>query len=240
MHRILLTAFALLLTSHISVSQELLVYKENKEIPAIIENQVLTALSHYPQLKETNIRFIFTHKLKKSIMAARPTAGSLLKKHQKRTYNILINPAFKLDYPIESIRQIPDSVMIGWIGHELGHIMDYERKSTWAIMGMGVSYRLSRNYVRKAERIADSFAVDQGMGAYLVAKKSFILDHTELPQAYRNKIQALYLSPIDINNLVADLEREDDRKNQEVFTSEEEIIHGTETERQEESLPGNG
>src|SRR3546814_3737799 len=120
---------------------------------------------------------------------------------RNREFKVLINPAFKLNYGIESINRIPDSVMIGWLGHELGHIMDYEHKNVWEIIGMGISYSLSRNYIRKAERIADAYAVDRGMGAYLVAKKWFILDHTELPQAYRDQIEALYQSPEHICKL---------------------------------------
>jgi len=240
MLRLLLTALTILMTKHTVTAQDLSPYRHNKVIPETIETPVLTALSYYPELKGTNIRFIFTHKLKKSIMAARPKTGSLFKKREKRTYDVLINPAFKLDYEIESIGQVPDSVMVGWIGHELGHIMDYERKNTWGIMGMGISYWLSRNYVRKAERIADSFAVDRGMGPYLVVKKSFILDHTELPQAYKDRIAALYLSPDDIDQLVAELEHEDPLQQAEIQIDETETTYEIEAEMHEESLPGNG
>ena len=36
--------------------------------------------------------------------------------------------------------------------------------------------------------VADSLAVERGMGNYIVATKRFILDHAELPQAYKDKI----------------------------------------------------
>lgn len=207
----------------------------NKVIPTVIEKHVLTALSYYPELKETEIRFIFTRRLKKSVMAARPVIGSLFRNREKRAYNILINPVFKLEHSFESVRQIPEDVLIGWIGHELGHIMDYERRSTWSIMGFGLSYWLSKKYIRKAERVADSFAVNRGMGDYLLATKSFILDHSNLPEAYKAKIEALYLSPDDIVELVSELEREDkDDKKDEVLAVEEELVRETETELNEE------
>lgn len=44
----------------------------NKRIPKILENQILKALAHYPELKRTHIRFVFTRKLKSSVIAARP------------------------------------------------------------------------------------------------------------------------------------------------------------------------
>ncbi|SEL67608.1 hypothetical protein [Parapedobacter koreensis] len=224
--------FALLstpFTQHI-IQKELLAYKCNKVIPAVIEKQVLIALSHYPELKGTQIRFTFTRKLKGSIMAARPVPGSLFKKRKNRIYDILINPVFKLEHSFETIRQIPDSVMVGWIGHELGHIMDYEGKSTWRIMGFGLSYWLSKKYIRKAERIADAFAVNRGMGRYLLATKSFILDHTELPQAYKDKIASLYLSPDDIVELVAELEKENEHKKEEILQEEEEVVREADME----------
>lgn len=237
MLRVILIGLTLFLCGHLN-AQEPCQYKQNKIIPPAIEESVLQALSHYPELKETSIHFVFTNKLEKSIMAARPTIGSLFKKRRNRTYKVLINPAFKLDYGIESINQIPDSVMVGWLGHELGHIMDYEHKSAWEIMGMGISYSLSRNYIRKAERIADAHAVNRGMGAYLVAKKWFILDHAELPQAYRNKIEALYLSPKDIGKLVADLEPENTDEQTELMDDGKAIYEG-EAETRAESVPGN-
>ncbi len=238
MLRFAFIGWLLLLSKHLA-AQELLQYKQNKVIPAAIEESIRQALSHYPELEETTIHFVFTDKLEKSIMAARPTFWSLFKKKQNRTYKVLINPAFKLGYGIESINRIPDSVMVGWLGHELGHIMDYEHKSAWGMMGMGIAYSLSRNYVRKAERIADAHAVNREMGAYLVAKKWFILLHTELPEAYRNKIEALYLSPEDIGKLVADLESDDNPEYEELRLDDEKAVSEGEVESHGESVPGN-
>ena len=239
----LYTALTLLLASPFTAAQERLNHQQNKTFPSIIKTPVLAALSHYPELKETTIHFVFTDKLEKSIMAARPTVGSLFRKRKRRVYNVLINPAFKLGYNLDSINRIPDSVMIGWLGHELGHIMDYEQKSTWEIIGMGISYTFSRNYIRKAECVADTHAVGRGMADYLVTKKSFILNHTELPQAYRDKIEALYLSPEDVDKLVADLASEDTYEQDALRTDDEEAVYENQGETHsekmhEESIPG--
>ena len=204
MFRTGLTLLPILLAACLATAQEPAGQLQNKTVPTAIEKQVRQALAHYPELTGTTIRFVFTDRLNTSIMAARPTFGSLFRKKENRVYNILINPTFKLgngDTP--SVGRIPDSVMVGWLGHELGHIMDYEQKSRWGIMAMGVSYTLSKNYIRKAERRADRHAVDRRMADYLIAKKSFILNHDELPQAYRDRIEALYLSPDDIRGLAA-------------------------------------
>src|SRR5690606_29774653 len=209
-------------------------YTHNNIIPSTIEKHAVIALARYPELKDTRIEFVYTRKLKSSVMAARPVIGSLFRKKEKRVYQILINPVFKLEHSFETIRQIPDSVLIGWIGHELGHIMDYEERSTLRVMGFGLSYWLSKKYIRKAERVADSFAVDRGLGEYLVATKSFILDHTELPQPYKDKIASLYLSPDDIMELVTELEGEEDGEKAELLAEEEEVVNEAETELRRE------
>lgn len=180
-------------------------YDVNKTIPVALEKQALVALSHYPELRKTHIRFVFTDKLRRTVMAARPVAGTLFKSRNKRKYEILINPAFKLGHHDNPRQQIPDSVLIGWLAHELGHIMDYEARSAWNLVGFGVSYMLSRQFIQGAEHRADSFATNHGMAEYIIATKSFILNHPELPQTYKNRIANFYLSPRDIGVMVADI-----------------------------------
>ena len=204
-----MTAFTMATRQPIDIPPELIDFRHNKTIPSVIEKNVLKALSHYPELKDTDIRFVFKQSLKGSVMAARPVFGSLLRKKKNRAYQILISSTFRLPNTIEPIHQIPDSVMIGWIGHELGHIMDYEERSSMGVIGFGFGYVFSRKYVRKAERIADIYAVEHGMADYIIATKNFILDHAELPQAYKDKIARLYLSPDDIVELVTELEEEE-------------------------------
>lgn len=193
----------------------------NKRIPKVLERQILKALSHYPELKKTSIRFVFTRKLKSSIMAARPVVKSLLGPRRKRVYEILISPNFKLTHSIPPIHRVDDEVITGWIGHELGHIMDYENRSTLAVARFGLLYWLSKRYIRKAERVADTFAVNRGMGSYILATKDFILGHAELPQKYKDKIARLYLSPDDIVELVAKLEEKRQQAAREEILQEE-------------------
>ncbi|HLS95184.1 MAG TPA: hypothetical protein VK017_06465 [Sphingobacterium sp.] len=192
----------------------------NKKVPRVIQRQLLAALSHYPELHATNIRFVFTQTLRKSVMAARPVVRTLLRGKKHRVYDILISPVFKLRYSIEPIHQVDDSVLIGWIGHELGHILDYEMRSVWGIARFGLLYLLSKRYIRRAERTADTFAVQRGMGDYILATKQFILDHSEFPQRYKDRIANLYLSPDDIVELVSSLEGENSRRQEEILDTE--------------------
>lgn len=203
-----------------NLSDELSAFGINKKIPKVIEIQILTALSYYPELQNTCIRFIFTQKLKRSVMAARPMVWTLLRSRRRRIYDILISPVFKLPHSIEPIHQLSDEVLIGWIGHELGHIMDYEQRSVLSIARFGLLYWLSKSYVRKVERVADTFAVNHGMGSYILSTKEFILGHSELSQRYKNKIARLYLSPDDIVELVAKMEMEPKERREEILDEE--------------------
>jgi hypothetical protein len=181
-----------------NIPEELSQFKVNKEIPKIIERNVLKALSYYPELKNVSIKFVFKQRIKKSIMQAQPVASTLIKNRKNRIYRINISSLFRLKHTVIPIHQIPDSVMIGWIGHELGHIMDYERRNLFKIITFGVAYLLSDNFIKAAERTADYFAISHGVGHYIIETKRFILENTDIPQAYKERIAKLYLSPDDI------------------------------------------
>ena len=190
------------------IDVKLAVFGANKTIPPVIGRNVLIALSFYPELVNTHIRFVFKRKLRSSVMQAQPVFKTLLTSKTNRAYQINISALFRLTHTAVPIHQLPDSIMIGWIGHELGHIMDYETRSTLGMIEFGLGYVLSADYVKRVERIADNFAVGHGLGPYLVETKQFILNHAELPQAYKDKIARLYVSPEEIVEQVRVLEEE--------------------------------
>jgi hypothetical protein len=183
-------------------------FRTNKTIPPILEKNVLTALSFYPELINVPIRFVFKQRIKSSVMQAQPVFSSLLDSRSNRSYQINISSVFTLTHSLTPIHHLPDQIMIGWIGHELGHIMDYQTRSNLGMVAFGLSYVTSPEFVKKVERIADDFAVRHGLGPYLVATKRFILDHAELPQAYKDKIARLYVSPEEIVEQVKKLEEQ--------------------------------
>jgi hypothetical protein len=185
---------------------ELMQFAHNKEIPSRIEKNVLQALSFFPELKNTKISFLFRSDIQGSVMQAQPVFRTLMKNRKNRRYRINISEHFKLIDMHMPIHDIPDEVMIGWIGHELGHILDYEQKTSSEMVSFGLQYYLSPRFVKRAEMVADSLAVERGLGNYIVATKRFILNHAHLPQAYKDKIARLYLSPDVILEQVRKLE----------------------------------
>ena len=192
--------------STIAESSGLISSKYHGQLPAKIENNILKALSFYPELKHTTISFLLKTNIRTSVMQAQPVFRTLLQKRKQRRYRINISARFKLVHTQMPIEQLPDEVLIGWIGHELGHILDYERKTNREMVRFGYRYFMSPSYVKEAEMIADSLAVERGLGNYIVSTKQFILNHADLPQAYKDKIARLYLSPDIILEQVKKLE----------------------------------
>lgn len=173
-----------------------------KTIPQSIEHEVKTALDYYPELKDSAIEFRFKKNIKKSTMQARPKFSSFFKSKKNRDYVILISEKFKISDKEFATKDIPSDILIGWIGHELGHIMDYQNRSKLNLIWFGITYVLSDKHIIEAERAADTFAVAHGMESYILKTKDFILNHSSITPSYKLRIEKYYLSPEEIMDIV--------------------------------------
>ncbi len=194
---------------------EKVVFQQNKIIPESILNEAKTALSYYPELKDVHIEFKFKEDIKKSFMQAQPEFSNLFKGKDDRSYNVFISSRFLIEEEEFAMADVPSEVLIGWLGHELGHIMDYRDKSAMGLIIFGFRYITSSNYIKEAERAADTFAVNAGMSEYILATKDFILNHSHLSDSYKERIARLYLSPEEIIVLVNKLEEDLEKAEQE-------------------------
>jgi hypothetical protein len=176
-------------------------------IPNSIKDKVQVALDYYPQLKNIHIEFKIKKNIKKSTMQARPTFDSFFKPKKDRKFLILISKKFKIADKSFSTLDIPDDIFIGWIGHELGHIMDYQNRSRFNLIWFGIKYLFSENHIVEAERAADKFAIQHKMEAYILKTKNFILNHADISEVYKNRMKKYYLSPEEIMHLIEDRDR---------------------------------
>lgn len=174
----------------------------NKIIPSNIKENVEKALSFYPELSNTSIEFKIKRNIKKSTMQAQPKWNFLWKSRKNKSYIILISSKFKIENKEFNTLDIPSEVFIGWIGHELGHILDYENKSKFDLILFGIKYLFSQKSIKAAERTADTFAVAHGMAHYILATKNFILNHATISEKYKSRIIKYYMSPEEIMELV--------------------------------------
>ncbi len=173
-----------------------------KIIPLSIESEVKMALDYYPDLEDSHIEIRFKKNIKKSTMQARPSFGSFFRSAKHRKYVILISERFKISDKEFSTKDIPSDILVGWIGHELGHVMDYQNRSKMNLIWFGLKYVFSKNHIIEAERAADTYAVAQGMESYILKTKDFILNHADITPNYKLRIQKFYLSPEEIMDIV--------------------------------------
>jgi hypothetical protein len=177
-------------------------FSNNKIIPDIIRKSALRALSFYPELKDIHITFRFSENMGKSFMQAQPEYVTMLRSPRKRAYLVKLRRYFILKGKKVPVHDISEDVMIGWLGHELGHVMDYLRKNAWTLLLFGVGYLSSKSFIISAERIADTYAVNYGLGDYILATKHFILHQAGMPEKYIRKINRLYLPPEEVMELM--------------------------------------
>ncbi|MFD2099742.1 hypothetical protein [Flagellimonas iocasae] len=173
-----------------------------KTIPEIIRPEVEIALTHFPELEDVPIEFKFKKNIKKSVMQAQPTLQGIFSSKENRSYRILISEKFKITGQEYQTTNVPQDVLIGWIGHELGHVMDYQNRSGINLVAFGFRYAFLKDYVKKAERAADSFAVLRGMSNYIIKTKRFILENADIDPLYKERIKEYYLSPDEIMEMV--------------------------------------
>ncbi len=184
---------------------DLAAYGKYKTIPQELEEVILTALSFYPELATTRIEFIYHENIRKSVMQAQPKVISLLRGKRKRIYRVKISRYLKLNDDQLDITTLPFEVLVGWIGHELGHIMDYKDRSGLAMVGFGAKYWLSVKFLKGAERRADLFALEHGLGDRIMSTKNFVLNHEHIPVMYKKRLKRLYMSPEEFTQLLSEV-----------------------------------
>ncbi len=175
---------------------------DNKIIPESIKKEVIEAILFYPELYDTEIEFKFKDNIKKSTMQAQPRFSSFFKAKENREYVILISRKIQIDGEKFIMKDIPSDVKIGWIGHELGHVMDYRERTNMGMLLFGLKYLFSPMHIKEVERAADTYAIQHGMGDYILTTKNFILENAHLSEKYKERIRNLYISPEEVMELI--------------------------------------
>lgn len=170
----------------------------NKNIPEILREGIKDALSFYPELKDTKIDFVLTNNIKHSYMQAQPKWYGVFQNKKNRAYLIKIKPYFDLQDQNIPVSELPYEILVGWIGHELGHILDYVERSSLNMMGFGVNYVTSKRKMIEAENRADINAIEHGLGKYILSCKKFVLTTELFSKDYRNRINKHYMSPEEV------------------------------------------
>ncbi|MDB4516340.1 hypothetical protein N9089_01930 [Crocinitomicaceae bacterium] len=169
-----------------------------KIIPEGYELAFLTALSHYPELDSSQIRF--KEARIKTTLNARPTIGSLLfRKREKRKYIIRINSQKKDSLILLS--DAPFNSQIGLFGHELGHFADYHKRSFFGVLKRLISYSTLKGK-SKFEKEIDTITIERGLGWQLYAWSYYVLFDSDGSKAYKEYKRSVYLTPKEIKQKI--------------------------------------
>jgi hypothetical protein len=177
--------------------------------PKTLAKEAKMALSFYPELAHTRIHIKLKKNIRRSTMQARPTFWSLFVPKTNRTYLILISKKFQISDTTFTTKDLESDILVGWLGHELGHIMDYKNRSSLDLLWFGIKYIFSGRYIKEVEKAADTYAIKANMERYILKTKRFILNNADISKRYKQKIRRYYLSPDEILSLVE--QREDDQ-----------------------------
>ncbi|MFS4418217.1 hypothetical protein [Maribacter sp. 2307ULW6-5] len=175
-----------------------------KPLPKPLVEAFATALEHYPELANARIQLKLKNGLKKATMQARPTFGSLFRRRELRQYTIFVSRHFAMGGRAWPVAEAPEEVLVGWLGHELGHILDYEQHGNWSMLGYGLSYLFSKKHIVSTEKKADRWAVLHGMGHYLKETKNYIQSIPNLSDAYRKRLEKYYLTAQELDSLATE------------------------------------
>lgn len=146
-------------------------YAQNKHYPPAFEEQVLIALSYFPELCTT--RITFRERPRHGTAITRSTWSSVLLPAGSRKYVITISDAVEPTLQPLLLSNLPFNAQIGVIGHELSHVLQYERMSTSGLLGYAAG-NLSARYVDRFEFAADGICIAHGLGYQLLQWSSFV------------------------------------------------------------------
>ena len=176
-----------------------LTHRENHRLISEYKIQSLIALSYYPDLDGVDIHF--KKKNLKTTMAAVPRWDFIFKSKENRSYRIFVNTTVKKGKGVLP-DQVPLNAQIGLIGHELGHVVDFESKTGAGILLTGVAYLLPP-FRKKLERKVDEITVARGLGHQLKDFSDFVLNESDASEKYKKYKQRYYYKPVQLTRVMS-------------------------------------
>lgn len=174
-------------------------FGKDKTIPTEIEIECLAALSYYPELKNTKIIFKFGSPL--STMVSRPKLKSLFRSGGEREYQVIIRKPGTSKNGLEW-SELSFNAFVGWVAHELGHIVHYSHKTSAGVLCTGIKYAFP-GYRRRMERFTDNLVIQHDLGYALLEGTDYSINYSKAKTQYKKYLRKFYLSPTEIKSRVA-------------------------------------
>ena len=135
-------------------------------------------------------------------MQAQPTPNFIFKRKNKRAYCIFVNDNPELTGI--NYQDLSFNALVGWIGHEFAHLIDYSSMNNRELLGFIATYVFDKREMRKTERQADKETIKRGLGIQLLDGVVFFEKNEKVSKRYRKRKKKNYLSEEEI---IADIKR---------------------------------
>lgn len=175
-------------------------YGYRKELPEGFELQTLLALRHYPELKNTHIKFI----VKRAFipLASRPAMFSLLRKRDQRTYRVIISDKSLPQMESVLLKNLPFNAQIAIIGHELAHAVEYETLNSYKLSAVGLMY-LVGSFRASMEKGTDLRTIEHGLGWQLLEYAEHVRKVSGTNSKQVDFMDKYYMNPDEIRTQMA-------------------------------------
>ncbi len=171
----------------------------NKKVPKEELSNFYTAIGYYPELKSVNIKVRYG-KIK-TTMQCRPRWDFLFHRKEKRSYVLYIGKKIKNGNGI-LYRNLPLNAQIGVMGHELAHIVDYQRMNNLQLCRFGFDYLTSKKKQEIENRI-DLIAIHHGLGYQISDFSKYVFEESGASFRYIKYKMKFYFRPHQIREIIA-------------------------------------
>lgn len=176
-------------------------FGKNKIITKELELECLAALSYYPELLNEHVEFRWDNSIS-STMKMLPTFTSFLF-HKKLKYVVYMNKSAATTNL--NINELSFNAKVGWLGHELGHVLQCVEKSRLGVLWMGICH-ISDKFIAKFERETDIITIKHNLGYALYEGMHYTLNNKKVNQEYIAGLKKNYLSLDEILTCIKNIE----------------------------------
>jgi len=145
-------------------------------------SDVQFVLSYYPELQGKQVKVYYSSI--KQTMNSRPCFRNLFVRKENRTYRIIINNNTGKEKGLP-IAVLSDDVRIGFIAHEVAHMLTYDQMNNAQTMKFALKYVFSKKFVFNVERYTDNVAIEHHLARQLYAGTEYCQSCTDLSPKYR-------------------------------------------------------
>jgi hypothetical protein len=158
-------------------------------------SDINSALTYFPELERVKIRF--SYKPIRQTMNSRPSPLNIFRSKDRWHYTIIVNNN-KGRHKGLSFENLSYTIKVGWVGHELSHIIEYQQLNRIQTIAFALKYVFSKSFVRNVERYTDFLAIEHGLAFPLYNGTEFLLNCNDIDTKYRNYaiVNGLSLSEI--------------------------------------------